>query len=596
MNQRHFLAGRRSWVVRRADDPLEGGFITVKNEDGLFFLETAAFERYSHFVFLTRVPGAVFVQGMTQAIIDIWTTLLRNFVEKNKFVLVEPSDFPWPQQYGVYYQMQSFPSLDAQTMSQWADLIADIRALHPALGTQLDGPTPRLAITDRTGNVLAAIDGENAQSPDVPAIEPSAMARNDDRLTYRYSWEISVSRGTDVIAGIVDAALDVPGANGSQWGAATPMRYSVTEKSGWTQTPVERAWSNEPFVNLVRRCLNWVGPVPLPALKKPRLNSVIWKQPVGSNVADVGEAVEAEAQFEDLTPSQLSTIDVHVVAEQTPADVARSLPQTSGSLTRVAITFTIPASDTGSWKRYGIQAGFAGWPSGARAGRELTVRPAASIGITNAANGTAHAERIEWKESGKLDAWPALDLQAIGLDRKGALIRREAGAMPISVNWHADGSPAWLQTASQPGELPAITLRANEPPVGATFTVRAMLPSPLAGGEGQLSVETIVEVQSGVARLSICPAESAQPLSATVSMKPADLLTLEARAFDAVGNDMGVVRRGLTWTVGAGLENRIPVDANVPKYLFGATSKSTKGKITAKFRDCSAVVTITVQP
>ncbi|MEX2963024.1 hypothetical protein [Microbulbifer sp. TYP-18] len=63
INRRHFLAGRRSWTLGRLPN-------------GLHFIETAAFERYSHQAFMAMEGPA----GMRSKILEIWTNLLRNYV------------------------------------------------------------------------------------------------------------------------------------------------------------------------------------------------------------------------------------------------------------------------------------------------------------------------------------------------------------------------------------------------------------------------------------------------------------------------------------------------------------------------------------
>lgn len=63
INRRHFLAGKRSWTLGHLPN-------------GLHFIETAAFERYSHGAFMAMEGPA----GMRTKILEIWTNLLLNYV------------------------------------------------------------------------------------------------------------------------------------------------------------------------------------------------------------------------------------------------------------------------------------------------------------------------------------------------------------------------------------------------------------------------------------------------------------------------------------------------------------------------------------
>lgn len=63
INQRHFLSGRRSWSIEYSPD------------SGLYYVETVAFERSSHILYMVLED----FMGSRQAIVDIWTTLIANF-------------------------------------------------------------------------------------------------------------------------------------------------------------------------------------------------------------------------------------------------------------------------------------------------------------------------------------------------------------------------------------------------------------------------------------------------------------------------------------------------------------------------------------
>lgn len=67
INRRHFLAGRRSWRIGRVGNTHD------------YYVETAAFERYSHLAYL----GSSAIIDMRQAIIDVWTIMLSNVLRLN---------------------------------------------------------------------------------------------------------------------------------------------------------------------------------------------------------------------------------------------------------------------------------------------------------------------------------------------------------------------------------------------------------------------------------------------------------------------------------------------------------------------------------
>lgn len=63
VNRRHFLAGRRSWTAGKLPS------------SKLYYVETAAFERYSHILY-QAAEGAM---GFRESIVNIWTKLILNF-------------------------------------------------------------------------------------------------------------------------------------------------------------------------------------------------------------------------------------------------------------------------------------------------------------------------------------------------------------------------------------------------------------------------------------------------------------------------------------------------------------------------------------
>ena len=85
INQHHFLAGRRSWVIA---PKAAFGRVGVANYDAIpddaLVLETAAVERLSHFVFRlanwTKVLGS-----FDQSIQAVWIRLLNNYIARQGF-------------------------------------------------------------------------------------------------------------------------------------------------------------------------------------------------------------------------------------------------------------------------------------------------------------------------------------------------------------------------------------------------------------------------------------------------------------------------------------------------------------------------------
>ncbi len=135
-NQFHFLAGRRSWVIGAANDPLAGDYISAP-KTGVFFLETAAIERYSqaiHNEITSKDPG--FAVEFREAVKTVWIRLLMNYVTANGFEVV-PLDLGaggWEKEADVSLRELSFLT---QAAAEADPMTAEITRLHPTLAEQL---------------------------------------------------------------------------------------------------------------------------------------------------------------------------------------------------------------------------------------------------------------------------------------------------------------------------------------------------------------------------------------------------------------------------------------------------------------------------
>lgn len=160
LNSYHFLAGRRSWVFGLVGAGMPGQTSgvqigQVKNgkftpsggaSTPLFYLDTAAVERYSMLMFelMEKDPG--FLVNMRKAIVTIWTTLLANYVKAKGFRLNvgHPINYQqddgkvlWTSQQaywrGVYYRQAEFMFPRDVHAKKWVQHLLD---LHPGLKSQ----------------------------------------------------------------------------------------------------------------------------------------------------------------------------------------------------------------------------------------------------------------------------------------------------------------------------------------------------------------------------------------------------------------------------------------------------------------------------
>lgn len=145
INRLHFLAGRRSWRIGRALDMSGPEFaaanpvptITFGPDPASFFvLETASLTRFSHLAFQLADLDPGLFNNMADAIKEIWSVQLRNFVEFRDFSFSEnspPFDF-FPaftdRRHSVFFITGEFDTLAEAKKEMW---VRDLLALHPHL-------------------------------------------------------------------------------------------------------------------------------------------------------------------------------------------------------------------------------------------------------------------------------------------------------------------------------------------------------------------------------------------------------------------------------------------------------------------------------
>ncbi|MEM7083053.1 MAG: hypothetical protein AAF465_09990 [Pseudomonadota bacterium] len=116
INRRHFLAGRRSWTF---------GYLPEHN---LFFVETAALERYSHSIF-ERMEGPM---GIRQQVIEIWAKLIENIAQHFSWRLVRHVPAGYRTRGRVAYRQGASRSARAIFTTGW---YSGVLQRHPALST-----------------------------------------------------------------------------------------------------------------------------------------------------------------------------------------------------------------------------------------------------------------------------------------------------------------------------------------------------------------------------------------------------------------------------------------------------------------------------
>lgn len=135
-NQFHFLAGRRSWVICRADNPSARNYISAPAE-AMYFLETAAIERYSQAIHneLTSEDPGFFVE-FREAVKTVWIRLLMNYITASGFdaISLDVEKGQWDKEADVSYRELSFNS---QKEAEEHAMTKEVIKLHPTLGSQL---------------------------------------------------------------------------------------------------------------------------------------------------------------------------------------------------------------------------------------------------------------------------------------------------------------------------------------------------------------------------------------------------------------------------------------------------------------------------
>lgn len=113
INRRHFLAGYRSWTIGRLPT-------------GLHFVETAAFERYSHPAYLAFERAV----GMRGKILEIWTKLIENYLRSIGASPVRHVPAGYSMNRGVAHREQQDANATTLRSSPW---IASLLSRHPGL-------------------------------------------------------------------------------------------------------------------------------------------------------------------------------------------------------------------------------------------------------------------------------------------------------------------------------------------------------------------------------------------------------------------------------------------------------------------------------
>jgi len=115
INQRHFLAGKRSWKIGY-DDELK-----------LLYLETAAFERFSS---IPSLVAGTLIESQNK-IIEIWTNLIENYAIQGQFTLVPHlPDEEYELNRNVAYKERDHDSAKEALNSSW---FSKVLAKHPGL-------------------------------------------------------------------------------------------------------------------------------------------------------------------------------------------------------------------------------------------------------------------------------------------------------------------------------------------------------------------------------------------------------------------------------------------------------------------------------
>jgi hypothetical protein len=165
VDETHFLAGRRSWIIAAA---IEGGASYEKREHAemcavthyvagpVYFLETAAIERYSTLVYrlMSYDPWGIGGRPIRVSIDTLWATLLTNYVTQHGFEVVlrkhgdtsdaAHADWKWQPTPGfpdVYVRKCEGSLNEVEAARGFPDLMTAHPALHQQIMPTI-GPAP----------------------------------------------------------------------------------------------------------------------------------------------------------------------------------------------------------------------------------------------------------------------------------------------------------------------------------------------------------------------------------------------------------------------------------------------------------------------
>lgn len=157
LNRMHFLAGRRSWIIksvpnlsqgsmRPQDRSKESAHILTGNSHKfvagpmhpIFYLETAAVERYSSFWYRLAAHDPGIVMKMREAVSKIWINLLNNYMwlrsfgalDAQKYERPDDGSTKWKTCLDIRYREAFFDSPAECIAPGW---VKDLLLEHPAL-------------------------------------------------------------------------------------------------------------------------------------------------------------------------------------------------------------------------------------------------------------------------------------------------------------------------------------------------------------------------------------------------------------------------------------------------------------------------------
>lgn len=153
-NRKHFLAGRRSWIIKRltVQDLVERGSVDGKQKSTrlstgqshqflvrpLYYLETAAIERYSSLAYKLAEYDPGIITNMRAAISKIWLQFLSNYLILTGYEPADPRRYDpkddamdsWKSFGFCRYREESFSNPSIGLSKNW---VCNIVSEHPAL-------------------------------------------------------------------------------------------------------------------------------------------------------------------------------------------------------------------------------------------------------------------------------------------------------------------------------------------------------------------------------------------------------------------------------------------------------------------------------